>query len=140
MSIKQMEDKISTVLKGCFARETECVEEVAMLRRKHSSDPRLRPILQHSLSIRQWAIIFWRNVRNCKIHLVRKNLEMMKTVRNELAEVIFDASEQVPDTIYKHTLEYAEKIYKACHGLLPVLDLVYSNGIRWKPEINVTYQ
>ena len=133
MTAVQMKTIVRETLEWAYSRETEVEAECYLFASIDMSDckPALRKSLPQWLKFLQWALIFWRNVRNCKIDLVRKNLEMMKSLRNDFASEIFDASEHIPDGHYKDTLEEVQKIYDICLKQVPVLEMTYSNGVRW---------
>ena len=137
MTAVQMKTKVRELLEMAYRRELKLADDLVQVASIDMSDckPALRKSLPHYLKFRQWALIFWRNVRNCKIDLVRKNLEMMKSLRNDLASEIFDASEHIPDGFYKDTLEEVQDMYTKHHDLVPILEMNYSDGIRWKCTI-----
>lgn len=137
MTAVQMKTKVRELLEMAYRRELKLAGDLVQVASIDMSDckPALRKSLPHYLKFRQWALIFWRNVRNCKIDLVRKNLEMMKSLRNDLASEIFDASEHIPDDFYKDNLEEVQKMYDICRRNASVLEMTYSNGVRWKCTI-----
>ena len=133
----KMKTIVRETLEWAYSMETEFQADFALYASLEKEDckPCLREALLHAREFRQWGIIFWRNVRNCKIDLIGKNLEMMKSSRNDFAGMIFDASEHIPDDFYKDNLEEVQKMYDICRRNASALEMTYSNGVRWKCTI-----
>jgi len=67
-------------------------------------------------------IILLKNILNFKLHLIKNNLELLKTYRNEVAEVLFEYKEDVSDFSFKSQIEGLSSIFKSLESVVEFWD------------------
>ena len=67
-------------------------------------------------------IILLKNILNFKLHLIKNNLELLRTYRNELSDLLFDYKEDVSDYEFKSQMEGLDHIFKSIEMIVKFWD------------------